>query len=33
MHREQAIDDGAQHVLIEQPAHMVAELSADRARE
>jgi hypothetical protein len=25
-----AIDDGPQHMLIEQAAHVVAELSADR---
>src|SRR6202034_225818 len=33
VHREQAIDDGPQHVLIEQSAYMIAELSADRMRE
>ena len=33
VHRKQAFDDRPQHVLIEQPAHMAAELSADRARE
>jgi hypothetical protein len=32
VHRKQAIDDGPQHVLIEQSAHVVAELSADRPR-
>jgi hypothetical protein len=33
VHREKAIDDGPQHVLIEQSADMVAELTADRTRE
>ena len=33
VHRKQALDDRAQHVLVEQAPHMVAELSADRARE
>src|SRR4051812_10211329 len=30
VHSEQTIDDRPQHVLIEQSAHMVAELTADR---
>jgi len=33
VHRKQALDDGAQHVVVEQAPHMVAELSADRTRE
>ena len=33
VHREEAFDNGSQCVLLEQAAHMAAELSADCARE